>query len=129
VRALVRRIALAVSGLTLLVVALAAIVAPRVVAAHYGVSLEHKESYSEFRTVFVGCWLGQAALMLVAARRKDLPLLGDLSATLILCQAGGRALSFALDGTLEARFFVAFLAELTAGAIILACRTPPEKSL
>jgi hypothetical protein len=116
------------SGLTLIIIALVAIPLPRVVAEGYGLTLEHKQSFNEFRAVFVGFWIGQGALMLVAARRRDLPLLGDLCAMLILCQAGGRALSFALDATLEPRFLLAFAAEVLAAAVILACRPRPANA-
>ncbi len=117
-RALVRRVALIVSGLTLLVIAAIAIPFPRLVAAHYGVSLADRSSYSEFRAVFIGAWIGIGTLMLVAARRRDLPILGNLCAVLILCIAGGRALSFVLDGTVEGRFVLAFAAELASGLAI-----------
>src|SRR5690348_15046852 len=120
--AVVRRIALIVSGLTLLVIAAVAIPFPRAVAGYYGLSLAERSSYNEFRAVFVGFWIGQGTLMLVAARRRDLPILGNLCALLILCQAGGRALSFVLDGTLEGRFVLAFVAELIAGLAIVLTR-------
>jgi Domain of unknown function (DUF4345) len=118
-RAVVRRVALIVSGLTLIVIAAIAIPFPRLVAAHYAVSLADRASYSEFRAVFVGAWIGIGAVMLVAARRRDLPILGDLCGALVLCIAGGRALGFVLDGTLEGRFVLAFAAELASGLAIV----------
>jgi hypothetical protein len=121
-RAVVRRLALVASGLTLLFIAAIAIPFPRLVAAHYGLSLAEPSSFNEFRAVFVGFWIGQGTLMLVAARRRDLPILGDLCALLILCQAGGRALSFVVDGTIEGRFVLAFVAELVAGLAIVLTR-------
>jgi hypothetical protein len=117
-RAVVRRVALIVSGLTLVVIGLIAIPFPGLVANHYAISLADRSSYSEFRAVFVGAWIGLGSLMLVAARRRDVPLLGDLCAVVILCIAGGRALSFVLDGTLEGRFLLAFAAELASGLAI-----------
>ena len=127
-RALVRRVALIVSGLTLLVIAAVAVPFPRLVAAHYGVSLADRSSYSEFRAVFVGCWIGLGGLMLVAARRRDLPILGDLCGGIVLCIAGGRALSFVLDGTLEGRFVLAFAAELASGLAIALSAPAKEAS-
>ena len=119
--AIVRSAALYVSAATLVVISLTALVSPDLVARSYGLHLAH-ETMSEFRAVFVGGFLGQAVVMALAARRRDVPLLGDACGVLILAQALGRALSFGLDGTLEPRFVLAFAAELAAGLAVVFTR-------
>lgn len=111
--------ALAGSGLTFLCIALAALAFPRAVAAQYGYPLDRPEAFNEFRAVFTGFWLGLAAAMLTAARKPELPLLGDLCGLMIGLQGLGRVLSLALDGFSSARFAAAAALELGTAALIL----------
>jgi hypothetical protein len=50
------------------------------------------------------------------------PLLGDVCGVMLLCQALGRAASFALDGRPSWPFVAAFVAELSGALTILAPR-------
>ena len=93
-----RRLVLGGSGVLFGVIALFAIVAPRAVAARYAYGLDSVDSFNEFRAIFVGFWLALAAMMITAARRPDVRLLGDLCGWALVLQAAGRALSVALDG-------------------------------
>jgi hypothetical protein len=120
--ALVRRMVLAGSGLTFGVIALLGIVAPRAVARQYGFELGGVEAYNQFHAVFTGFWAWLAIGMVTAARRTDVPLLGDLFGLMLVLQAGGRALSFAVDGLPSWLFVIAFFAELASGVTILALR-------
>ena len=115
---LLRRLALAGSGLTFLCIALAALAFPRVVAAQYGYPLDRPEAFNEFRAVFTGFWLGLAATMLTAARKPELLLLGDLCGLMIGLQACGRLASFALDGISSTRFVAVAALELGTAALI-----------
>ena len=45
---------------------------------------------NEFRAVYVGMWLAMAAILVLAFRRVEEPLLGDVAALLILGQTLGR---------------------------------------
>jgi hypothetical protein len=115
----VRQLLLGSSGLTFAVIAVMALAAPRAVAERYGMRLDDHASFNEFRAVFVGFWSGLAVLLFTAVRRTDLPILGNLAATLIGLQAIGRAASFVLDGTTEWRFVSAFLLEIATSLGIL----------
>src|SRR5690242_3676312 len=93
-----RRLALALSGLTFASIGLLALFMPVAVARVYGFALLGVEGLDEFRAVYTGFWLSLAVAMITAARRTDVPLLGDICGVMLLLQALGRAASFALDG-------------------------------
>lgn len=120
----VRRLVLAGSGFTFGVIALLAIVSPDRVAARYGLRLDGIEAHNEFRAIFVGFWLALAAMLLTAARRPELVLLGDLCGLALLLQAAGRLLSVAVDGVPRGEFLTAMVGEAIAGAAVLALRPP-----
>jgi hypothetical protein len=114
-----RRMVLGGSGVLFGVIALLATVAPRIVAGRYAYGLESVDSFNQFRAVFVGFWSALALIMITAARRPDLRLLGDLCGWALVLQAAGRASSFALDGLPSATFIGAFALELISGAVVL----------
>ena len=118
----IRALFLVGSGMTFGSIGVIALIAPRAVAKAYGIDLARVETWNEFRAVFSGFWIALLILFVTAARRRDLPLLGDLCAAILLLQAAGRALSFALDGIPAAQVLGAFGAEVLAGVMILACR-------
>ena len=118
-RMLLRRLALAGSGLTFGSIAVAALVAPATVARTYGLSASGIDGMSEIRAVFTGFWLSLAFAMLTAARRPEQTLLGDACGVMILMQALGRVTSFVLDGRPSLPFIGAMLGELATAALIL----------
>ena len=120
-----RRLVLGGSGLIFPGIALAALFAPHFVARQYGLTVEGPDALNQFRAVFIGFWCGLGALMLTAARRTDLPLLGDLCGVLLVCQALGRLLSLGLDGMPDLRFVGAMVLELSSGIVVLAARPTP----
>jgi len=120
---MLRRLALAGSGLTFLVIALAALVAPRPVAAQYGVALDAPVNFNEFRAVFTGFWLGLAVTMLLAARKPHERLLGDCCGLMIGLQALARLLSLAIDGMPDPKFAGIALLELVTAGLIFAGRS------
>jgi hypothetical protein len=124
-----RRLVLAGSGAVFALIAVAAIVRPSLVAARYGLTLDGVEAMNEFRAVFVGFWLALAAMMLTAARRPSLGVLGDLCGLALLLQAAGRLLSVALDGVPRTQFVAAMIGEAVAGAIVLAARPAPRNAV
>jgi hypothetical protein len=129
VRAKVRDLLLLGSGLTFGSIGVLAIFAPRTVASAYGFDLQRVETWNEFRAVFTGFWLALLLLFVTAVRRKDVPVLGNLCGAALLLQAGGRALSFALDGIPAAPVVGAFFAEALAGAAILALRPAATREI
>ncbi|MDB4995375.1 MAG: hypothetical protein JWM74_2807 [Myxococcaceae bacterium] len=115
------------SGVVFGVIGLAATFAPRFVAAQYGFSsVEGTDAMNELRAVFTGFWLGLALLMITAARKPEMVLLGDIAGAMIGLQALARALSFALDGMPSAKVTSAFAGELLTAIVILAVRPVPR---
>src|SRR5690349_973030 len=119
--ALLRRIVLAGSGATFAIIAALAVVFPHQVAARYGMHLDF-ETMNEFRAVFMGFWIGLAAMMITAAKRPEETLLGDLCGLALLLQTGGRLVSVCLDGVPQLPLLLAMIGEAIAGAIVLVGR-------
>jgi hypothetical protein len=117
-----RRFLLGVPALVFVLVALASLVAPHWMAEGLGYSLASVDALSEFRAVYVGVWLATAALLVVALRRVQDALLGDLCAVLILGQTFGRVVSLLLDGIPSGRVWPMFILEALGGAALLLVR-------
>jgi hypothetical protein len=125
-RMLIRRGLLFGSGIVFGVIGLAAIFAPRAVAAQYGFSsVEGTDALNELRAIFIGFWWGLALLLITAARKPEAVLLGDLAGAMIGLQALARALSFALDGMPSAKVIAAFAGELLTALVILGAGRRP----
>jgi hypothetical protein len=117
-----RRIALTMSGLTFAVIGVLAFAMPQTVARIYGFTLDGIDGLSEFRAIYTGFWLSLGFTMITAARREDVPLLGDICGVMLLAQALGRLASFAVDGRPGLPFIAAFVAELASALTIFAPR-------
>jgi hypothetical protein len=125
-----RRVVLVVAALVFVAVAVGTLIAPQVMASQYRLRLDHVDAFNEYRAVYVGLWLAQAALLVFAARHVGWALLGDLGAVLILGQVAGRLISLALDGVPSAQVWPTFVAEVIGGVALLLVRprtrlTPP----
>jgi len=118
-RMLLRRLALAGSGLTFGSIALATAIVPETVARTYGLAATGLDGMSEIRAVFMGFWLSLAFAMLTAARRPEQTLLGDACGVMILMQALGRVTSLVLDGRPTLPFLGAMIGELVTAGLIL----------
>lgn len=104
--------------------ALAALLDPDRVAGAMGLFLVGVNGYSQFYAIYVGVRLATAGLALLAARRGDLPVLGDLTAMFLLAQPAGRmAAAFAI-GLPKGLLSVVCGVELLAGLSLLALRPP-----
>jgi hypothetical protein len=102
--------------------ALSAMLDPDRVANALGLFVVGVNGYSQFFAVHVGIRLAVAGLALLAARRGELPILGDLAASFILAQPLGRlAAAFAI-GLPQGLLFVVCGIELAAGLALLALR-------
>lgn len=108
--------------------ALAALLDPDLIAAAMGLFLVGVNGYSQFFATYVGVRLATAGLALLAARRGDQPLLGDLTALLLLSQPGGRLVAAFAIGLPTGVLFVICAVELLVGIALLALR-PPGKFL
>jgi len=118
----VRKILLGLIALVFTGIAAGALVDPRRMARGIGYTLDNVDALNEYRAIYVGLWLATAALMIVALRRIEQPLLGDLGAMLILGQTAGRILSLLLDGTPSARIWPVFILEAVGGLALLLVR-------
>jgi uncharacterized protein DUF4345 len=107
--------------------AAASLVAPHTMAEGIGYTLDSVDALSEFRAVYLGLWLATAAFLLVAARRVDDPLLGDLGAMLVLGQTAGRLVSLMLDGIPSGRVWPIFILEAVGGVVLLLVRPAPRR--
>jgi hypothetical protein len=116
----VRRILLGTTALVFVVIAALSLVRPHEMAAGLGYRLDNVDALSEHRAVYVGLWLAQAVLLLIALRRVEDAILGDLGALLVLGQVVGRVLSLCLDGAPSARVWpIGILEALGAVALLL----------
>ena len=119
--ALLRLIAVACS-----LAALSALLDPDRVATRLGMLVVGVNGYSQFYAIYVGVRLATAGLALLAARRGDQPILGDLVALFLLAQPAGRLVAAFAIGLPRGVLFVVCGIELLAGLALLALR-PREK--
>jgi hypothetical protein len=117
-----RQALLILTALVFAGLAVASLAAPHTMARGIGYTLDNVDALSEFRAVYVGLWLATAALLIIAARRVEDALLGDLGAMLVLGQTLGRVISLALDGMPSARIWPIFILEAVGGLALLAVR-------
>jgi hypothetical protein len=108
--------------------ALVAMLDPDRVATAMGLFLVGVNGYSQFYAIYVGVRLATAGLAVLAARRGDQPILGDLVALFLLAQPAGRLVAAFAIGLPRGVLFVVCGIELLAGLALLALR-PREKSL
>jgi hypothetical protein len=118
----IRRIILLGNGLTFLLLGSYVLLATQKAAHFYGYTLNGVDGLNEFRAVYIGFWLGLTILFFTAARRLNIALAGDLALVLVLMQALGRLLSFAVDGIPSPRFIFFFFLEIVSSLIGLAMR-------
>jgi len=117
-----RQLLLGVCALVFSGIAGASLMAPHVMAEGLGYRLDTVDALSEFRAVYVGLWAATAACLVVALRRVEQALLGDLCALLVLGQASGRILSLLLDGSPSRRIWPMLILETLGGLALLVVR-------
>ena len=120
----VRRVLLLLAALVFTGIAVASLAAPETMAGSMGQRLDGVDARNEYRAIYVGLWLAHSILLVVAARRIEELVLGDLAALLIAGQVFGRVISVALDGALpSAKMWPAAAAE-ALGALTLMLARP-----
>lgn len=102
--------------------ALAAMLDPDRIADAMGVFLVGVNGYSQFYAIYVGVRFATALLALLAARRGDQPILGDLTALFILAQPVGRLVAAFAIGLPQGVLLAICGIELLAGLVLLALR-------
>ena len=102
--------------------ALGAMLDPDRIAEAMGLFLVGVNGYSQFYAIYVGVRLATAGLALLAARKGDLPILGDLAALLILARPLGRLVAAFAIGLPTGSLFVICGIELAVGLALLLLR-------
>jgi hypothetical protein len=102
--------------------ALAAVLDPDRVADAMGLFPVGVNGYSQFYALYVGVRLATAGLALLAARRGDQPILGDLAALFILAQPLGRIVAAFAIGLPQGLLFVVSGIELAVGLALIVLR-------
>ncbi len=102
--------------------ALAALLDPDRIATAMGLFLVGVNGYSQFYAIYVGVRLATAGLALLAARRGDQPILGDITALFLLAQPAGRFVAAFAIGLPTGVLLVVCAVELLAGLSLLALR-------
>jgi hypothetical protein len=108
--------------------ALAALLDPDRVAAAMGLFLVGVNGYSQFFAIYVGVRLATAWLALMAARRGDQPILGDITALFLLAQPFGRLVAAFAIGLPRGVLLIVCGIELLAGLVLLALRPQTKPS-
>lgn len=99
--------------------ALAAMLNPDRIAEAMGLFLVGVNGYSQFFALYVGVRLATAGLALLAARRGDQPILGDLTALFILAQPVGRLVAAFAIGLPQGLLLVVSGIEAIVGVTLL----------
>jgi hypothetical protein len=108
--------------------ALAALLDPDRVAEAMGLFLVGVNGYSQFFAIYVGVRLATAWLALMAARRGDQPILGDITALFLLAQPFGRLVAAFAIGLPRGLLLIVCAIELLAGLSLLALRPRTQPS-
>lgn len=125
-RARLRTQLLIIVAVTSSLAALVALLDPDRAAGVMGEFPVGVNGYSQFYANHVGTRLATAILALLAARRPDQPVLGDVTALFILAQPAGRVIAAFHIGLPQGFLFAISGAELAAGIVLLALR-PQER--
>lgn len=102
--------------------ALSAMLDPDRVATQLGMLLVGVNGYSQFYAIYVGLRLATAGLALLAARHGDQPILGDVTALIILAQPLGRLIAAFAIGLPQGTLLVISGLELLGGITLLLLR-------
>ena len=119
---MIRKIVLIGDGLTFLFIAIGVLFWTEKAAYLYGYTLNGIDGHNEFRAVYIGFWIGLTILFFTAARKIEMPVLGDIALVMVLLQSLGRLLSFVVDGIPDKRFIFVFFLEFGSSVIGLMMR-------
>jgi hypothetical protein len=109
--------------------ALSAMLDPDRMAEAMGQFVVGVNGYSQFYAIYVGVRLAIAGLALLAARRGDQPILGDLAALFILAQPLGRFIASFAIGLPQGLLFVVSGIEVLIGLALLLLRPQGKRLL
>lgn len=124
-RAAARRRLLYAVGFGFALSALAALLDADGTAADMGLFLNGVDGYGQFCATFGGGRLALAALALLAARRGEQPLLGDVTAMFLLAQPAGRLFAALTFGLPQGFSLILCGVQVAGGLLLLALRPAP----
>ena len=119
---LIRQVLLALVAANFVLFALWALTRAEQLAAVLGYRLSNPNSHSEFGAIYVGVFLAQALLCLLALVRVDDAILGDLVAVFLLMQPVGRLLPLLRHGTPTGLLRLLLVLEVFSAAALFAVR-------
>lgn len=119
---LLRQILLGATGATFVGFALWAIAAPAAMAKPMGYALDNNNARSEFAAIYVGVFVAQALLCLLAALRVSDAVLGDLVAVFLLAQPVGRLIAGMRGAFPTGVLRGLFVLEVVGGVVLLLVR-------
>lgn len=119
----IRQVLLVVTALVYLAIAVRAALLPDRLARGLGYTLHAPNGYSELFAVYVGVWVAIAVLALIAVRRSDDPLFGDVLALFVIAQPIARTFSAFFWGLPTGNLFWMFILEALGAIALLAVRT------
>lgn len=119
---LARQILLAATGCIFIAFAAWAAAAPKSMANSLGYRLDSPNATSEFHAIYLGVFVAQALLCLLAFVRIDDAIVGDLVAVFLLAQPAGRAAAWLRAGWPTGFLRLALALELFGGLAILLVR-------
>lgn len=114
-----RQLLLALCGLSFLAFAAWAAVHPDSLAGLLGYTLKTANSHSEFHAIYVGVFLAQTSLCVLAALRVQDAALGNLVGLFLLAQPLGRLLAWPRFGAPQGAKRMLFAAEALGGLLVL----------
>lgn len=103
-----------------------ALFAPETAAALIGYELLRVDGFSEFRAVYLGMWSVLGVWALIAARRADEALPGDVVASVVFGESLARMLSLVLDGMPGSITYLHIVMEFAPLAVLLL--RPPARA-
>ncbi|MEM6255991.1 MAG: DUF4345 family protein [Cyanobacteria bacterium P01_D01_bin.156] len=116
---LIRQILLAVTGCIFSFFALWAAVQPMSLTPVLGYELKSKNAISEFHAIYVGVFLAQALLCVLAFTRVEDAMIGNLVAIFLLAQPLGRVIATFRGGFPSGFLLTLFVMEIAGGVIVL----------
>lgn len=118
----IRQLMLVITSVTFLSFAIWATFNPKSLAAMLGYELASPNGQSEFHAIYIGVFLAQAVLFLLAALRVADATLGDLAAFFLLAQSIGRSVALVRFGAPTGVMRWLFALELAGGLALLLIR-------
>jgi magnesium-transporting ATPase (P-type) len=115
----VRQVLLGATCLTFVFFALWAILKPNSLANTLGYELNNNNAISEFNAIYIGVFMAQSLLCVLAFVRIDDAMIGNLVAVFLLSQPLGRIIAMFRGGSATGFMKLLFTSEVVAGLMLL----------